>query len=188
VYGVSRVNIKFDPPCTSTACRKRRRSRWDGIDLADKGPLGEVFDRWAIFGGAFEKPNEYNRFIHDLPDDVVNIIAVECLFGDVLNGGFDQYFSNSGGVSVREAIRGLRDMGLDEYAEIASDALAVLGDKFVQDRAERCSRMYAETPGYYATDIFDHLDIRFYDLDRVDDRSSGILEKYAVEVLRRHGN
>ena len=156
--------------------------------MADNGPLGEVFDRWAIFADSFEAPNEYNRLVRELPDDVVNVIAVEYLFGDVLNGGFDQYFSNSGGISVREAIRGLRDMGLDEYAEIASDALTVLGDKFVQDRTERCSRMYAKTPGYYATDIFDHLNIRFYDLDRVDDRSSNICEKYAVEVLRRHRN
>ena len=150
--------------------------------------IPEVFDGWAFFGQSFLKPDEYNRLASELPAEVVNLVAVECLFGDVLNGGFDQYFSNSGGISIKEAIRGLRDMGLEEYAEIASDALAVLGDKFVQDRTERCDRMYAETPGYGSTDIFDDLDTRFYDLETADNHISDIVEKYAAEVLRRYRN
>jgi hypothetical protein len=156
--------------------------------VPSRGPTDNVIDRWVILLHSFDKPDEYNRLVRELPEDVVNVVAAEWLFGDVINGGFDQYFSNCGGISIREAIRGLRVMGLEKYAEIASEALAVLGDKFVEDPAERWNRMYAATPGHYATNIFYDLDARFCDLERADNDLSAIVEEYATGVLKRHSN
>ncbi|MEQ1944218.1 DUF4375 domain-containing protein [Mesorhizobium sp. VNQ89] len=150
--------------------------------------LGEIFTRWRDHNEALGLASDYDRFLGQLPEDVVNVIAVECLFGEMLNGGFDVYFSNSGGHTIGDAIRGMIAMGLAEYAEIAREALAVMGDKFVMDRAERCDRMYADTPGYGSTDIFDHLDDRFYDLEAADSKYSATIEEYAVNALRRYQN
>jgi hypothetical protein len=150
--------------------------------------LDEIFTRRKAQLKALGEPDDYDRIVRDLPEDIVNLIAVECLFGEVLNGGFDQYFSNSGGHTIKNAIRGLTAMGLEEYAEIASEALVVLGDKFVEDRVERWNRMYAETPGYYSTDIFDDLDDRFYDLEAADNDYPTIIEEYAASALKRYRN
>jgi hypothetical protein len=156
--------------------------------LASTGPIADVFARWPMLWQSFGNPNEYDRLVRELPADVVNLITAECLFGEVFNGGFDQYFSNFEGISIREATRGLKDMELEEYAEIASEALAVLGHKFVRDHSERWNRMYAETPGCYATNVFDDLDARFFELEAGDNDLSAIVETYAAEVLKRYSN
>lgn len=147
--------------------------------------LREVFDHWSYFAEGFWKPDLYRQLVQDLPDEVVDLVAVECLFNDVLNGGFDQYFSNSGGISVKEAIRGLRDMGLHEYAEIANEALDLMGERFVDDKVERCKRMYDDI-GAVADNEFDVLDKRFYEINYEHDLTPKILEKYAISILSRY--
>jgi hypothetical protein len=64
--------------------------------------------------------------------------AIEQLQMEVGNGGFDQYFFNSAAAFAREALDGLRVLGLDSFAAIAQDAFAVFpGGKVPRVRNER---------------------------------------------------
>jgi hypothetical protein len=49
--------------------------------------------------------------------------AVRLLESEVTNGGFDQYFFNSFGDSVREALEGLQLMGATDYARLVQAAV-----------------------------------------------------------------
>lgn len=62
-------------------------------------------------------------------------IALWWLNGDVMNGGFDQYFFNSSGDMALDALEGLRDIGAAEPERILREALAVFGrDGYPLDR------------------------------------------------------
>jgi hypothetical protein len=65
--------------------------------------------------------------------------AVSCLIGEVYNGGFDQFFSNSSGAHYLLALDGLRALGADASAALLLKAKEVLfADRRVPiDREER---------------------------------------------------
>jgi hypothetical protein len=52
--------------------------------------------------------------------------AVSCLIGEVYNGGFDQFFSNTSGELYREALEGLEQMQATESVSLLRRAKAVL--------------------------------------------------------------
>lgn len=52
--------------------------------------------------------------------------AVNCLIGEVYNGGFDQFFSNSSGAHYLRALDGLRTLGADSSMKLLLQAKQVL--------------------------------------------------------------
>lgn len=78
-----------------------------------------------------------------LPDTSVLVgpertyFAVSCLIGEVYNGGFDQFFSNSAGELYEDALEGLERMQATESASLLQRAKAVLfGDAVVPTNRE----------------------------------------------------
>lgn len=150
-------------------------------------PVDEVFDRWADeICGVLDNPNQFSRVIGGLSDDIVNIICANTLYGEVLNGGFSQYFSNSFGTAVNEAIRGLEALGLHEYAQIGREAKAVFGANFPADSMER---FVLVEDGRRRGLGFDSQTDRFVELANSNrDRDLQAFDSYAAIVLKRHAN
>jgi hypothetical protein len=73
--------------------------------------------------------------------------AVSCLIGEVYNGGFDQFFSNSSGRFYEYALNGLHELGAETSASLLVQAKELLfGERPVPlDRAERFQLMPAAT-------------------------------------------
>lgn len=63
-----------------------------------------------------------------LSDIEKRYFAVCCLEGEVYNGGFDQFFSNSSGSYYEHALNGLADMGAVESIQLLRKAKQVLFD------------------------------------------------------------
>jgi hypothetical protein len=70
-------------------------------------------------------------------------IALYWLEAEVMNGGFEQYFSNSSGDSVAEAIRGLSRLSCTATLSILNEAIAELGvdSGKLHDRESRARRL-----------------------------------------------
>ena len=117
--------------------------------------------------------------------------AVRELGGEVYNGGFDQYFSNSAGAHYAIAVQGLERLGAVRALELLkAGKLAVFGNDDVPvDRKERWHAMNREgdsmRPGMDMT--LDALDKQFWeDHDGMD----GLLERWVAEhgLRARFGN
>jgi hypothetical protein len=95
------------------ACWKRLESRWRDIGFDGLDPV----EREAI--------------------------ALYWLEAEVMNGGFEQYFSNSSGDSVAEAIRGLGRLSCTATLAILNEAIAELGvdSGELHDRESRARRL-----------------------------------------------
>ena len=65
-----------------------------------------------------------------LKAEEAELLAVWLLDAEVNNGGFDQYFWNTAGELISEAIEGLEIIGAEDLASIADAAAAELSDKF----------------------------------------------------------
>ena len=105
-----------------------------------------------------------------------NYYAVNCLSGEVYNGGFIQYFDNSSGEHYAFAERGLIQMGASHSLNLLHQAKqAVFGEKPVPiDR----DRRLAATDNQDLYSVLDKLDDEFYkDLDDLDAK----LESYALD-------
>jgi hypothetical protein len=91
------------------------------------------------------------------------------LQAEVLNGGFDQYFFNSGGDNAAEALAGLELIGASRTASIVRRAIGVFGEGGPsRDRQLRWKQMDSWTESQKAT--LDALDGEFYEFpDPLDD-------------------
>lgn len=106
--------------------------------------------------------------------------AVTCLMGEVYNGGFDQFFSNSSGELYGLVLDGLFELGADQTAGLLTQAKDVLfGTGVVPlDRGKRLEQMPTiGNEGHPAWGKLALLDNEFYkDVERIAERCTA----YAV--------
>ncbi len=101
-------------------------------------PLDDLIEKRAPdITDCIYDPDLYFALKKSIPENIVNLIAASLLFGQVINGGYWQYFYNSYGVMVNEAIEGFRDLGLVELAKISTDARDFFGLPFPNARDDR---------------------------------------------------
>ncbi len=82
--------------------------------------------RWEEVG--YENLTEFER----------QVVALEALEGDVMNGGLSQYFSNSSGDLAAEALIALDNLGAwQTYKALTSAIAKIWADGYPNDRAER---------------------------------------------------
>lgn len=118
-----------------------------------------------------------------MPSAISNVICVELLNWQVLNGGFRQYFWNSYGITAQGAIQGFRAMGLEMHAELTRQACVLLGGRFPEERSARME-ILGEAGGSGID--FNALDNAFYALEENERESSeAVLDAYATAAL--HG-
>ena len=103
--------------------------------------------------------------------------AVGLLEGEVYNGGFDQYFSNSSGSFYEHAARGLQAVGATRSARLLADAKhALFGDSAVPtDSTERRAHLRALS---LDSNVLDSLDTQFYEDP---DELGALMERFAKE-------
>lgn len=128
--------------------------------------LGEL----CSYGDDMEKLNEYQQ----------NFYYVQLLEAEVNNGGFDQYFYNSGGDHALETIRGLKAIGADKTAKLLQEAMNQFPNGEVPKYREiRISTLEKIRPE--SEKVFEKLDDAFYTY--VDD-----LNTLNMEYIRNHKN
>lgn len=97
-----------------------------------------LFDKYKDdFWAALEDRPLYDALILRLPAEVPELVAAWWLTAEVENGGFDQYFHNSYGAMIGEAIRGLELTGQVKFAAAARLAQEEFGGEVPFDREER---------------------------------------------------
>lgn len=132
---------------------------WE-IDVPEFVPPAtmKLMQRWGgdSFLYACDTSAKFHAFLSDLPADVADVLCADSLLRDVMNGGFDQYFHNSFGITITRAISAMQSFGLADHAEAATRALMVFGADFPEDRLARMDRMeeLPETAFDEATDRF----------------------------------
>lgn len=131
----------------------------------------------ALWRDIVVRVHDDKQGFHTLSEAAQHYYAVNCLSGEVYNGGFIQYFDNSSGEHYAVAERGLEQIGaLHSLALLQQAKQAVFGDHPVPiDRDQRL----AATDNPVAEARLNQLDDEFYkDLDNLDIK----LESYAIQT------
>ena len=77
---------------------------------------------------------------------------------EVLNGGLEQFFSNSTGVLAPEAVAACRELGLPSLANELERAMAWFGTEYPRSRDERQDALEAFADAHLDAGPFDDLD------------------------------
>ena len=102
----------------------------------------ELFDRYKDeIWAAVDDPSGYRSRMMQLPQGVPEAVAAWWLIAEVENGGFRQYFENSYGGMIDEAIRGFEMTDRSDYATAARIAAARFGPDVPLDRMVRWKRL-----------------------------------------------
>ncbi|MFO1341579.1 MAG: DMP19 family protein [Burkholderiales bacterium] len=117
-----------------------------------------LVDRVHGTPGGFDQLNSAER----------TYFAVSCLIGEVYNGGFEQFFSNSSGSLYGYALDGLVELGAAKSVALLAEAKrAIFGDGLVPlDRQDRFNKMLTNSEedeaSSQASTLLDSLDKQFW--------------------------
>lgn len=131
----------------------------------------------ALWRDIVVRVHDPKQGFHTLSQAEQYYYAANCLYGDVYNGGFIQYFDNLSDKDYDVAERGLEQIGaLHSLALLQQAKQAVFGDHSVPtDKGQRL----AATDNPEAEALLNKLDDEFYkDLDNLDTK----LENYALQT------
>ena len=124
----------------------------DETDL-EKG-IGVVFDeahdRWSD-----------DRSSERLTEGQITVLVIETYFGEVLNGGHYQYFSNESGGLANFAPAALRRVGLDEFAPVVEAFIASFPNSRVPEDAEVRQQALDRIADEYDDKFFEGLESQF---------------------------
>lgn len=148
--------------------------------LKEEDPLGVV---WTFLLEIVHAEPRIEA-IDSLAPEARVVYVTELLAGEVHNGGFHQYFSNSSGKHALEALRALQTLDAVEASSLFAKAIDAFPDRHVpHDRVLRNELLDAaqqERPGF-----FDELDTQYYALvSAIPPREDQI--ELALSYMRRH--
>lgn len=128
-----------------------------------------------------------DRSLRQLSNEEQRYFAVSLLEGEVYNGGFDQFFSNSSGDYYRLAVAGLEDIGASSALGLVREAADTVFGRSgpPADRTERWQIMDSKTrrlsevlTRYRQRSRLEGLDKQFWeDPDRLTDRLTAYAEE-----------
>lgn len=126
----------------------------------------------------------------DWTDEERVYFSVCLLEGEIYNGGFDQFFSNTSGDYYRFALKGLEDLGASSSFEILKDAAGTLfGESGPPDNQEdrwkimnsAARRLTEVVTRHRRASHLDHLDKRFSkDAERLGNLLTAYAEKHGL--------
>jgi hypothetical protein len=144
-----------------------------GYDL-----LHAIVDGLSAEMGGEDLPDEEDVLAEASPGQRA-IYALTAADGEVNNGGFEQFFFNSSGALMHEAIEGAELIGASQQAEILRKAATIYPEGTVpKDRAER-DRILQAVPGAELERVLGPLNDRWYAGDRA-------LERLMVAYVEAH--
>jgi len=126
-------------------------------------------------------PDKFLRQFRAVPPKVGHLYAAHWCQSEACNGGLDQFFSNSTGLLVPDALDGFRAIGLTEWSVILAEAMCFFGEPYPRERADRrklLSAWHGRKRG--ERDPFSALDDRFFAWLRAEpDRWERAADQYA---------
>jgi len=140
----------------------------------------------ALWEDLVKKAHASSPPYKDLTNEELLYYSVKVLYGEIFNGGFNQFFCNSSGQLYSKSIQGLRVIG-DQRTEdlLVQIKTVIFGDLEVPtDQLIRANLVveYEDTHGY---ERFDEVDNKFYEYcddlsDLVEEylRDSGLVAPY----------
>jgi hypothetical protein len=136
----------------------------------------EVWDKLAFFSDVDVYLEAYGRspLVHR------NVFAAWCLYSQVMNGGFHQFFYNPHGIVAPEAVVGFLGIGMPETAGVVRKAIDMFPRPYPRDRILRWDHVPEEDDGR-----FRWLDDEFCKV--ADDEAGGFLalaDRYAESAVR----
>lgn len=142
---------------------------WDVIDRADGHVI--IYD---------DRPEELARSMAQLTPGQRALLALRWCVGEVYNGGFEQFFTNSAGALAQEALDGARRIGAHQTADLLVRAYGIFPDG-VPPLIRKEREDFLRTLSYEVRDNhWDGLDSEFYEL------MNSELHPRAAEYVRQH--
>lgn len=123
---------------------------------------------------------EYKKGLKNFTEPQKYVFAVMWYFGEVNNGGHDQFFFNSTGIVWKDALYGLKAINCLEAENILTEALDRVGGNPPFDREERIKKMEK----YNA--VFDDLDNAFYRINIIQYISKYIMNNKKEFCMNRN--
>jgi hypothetical protein len=116
----------------------------------------------AVFDEAYDAWTDEGREL--LTEGQLTVLAVETYFGEVLNGGFWQYFSNQSGALANFAPAALRRVGLNKYADVLDSFLVLFPKGTVSEDATTRHEQITGLDEQYGEEYLEQLERPFWDL------------------------
>jgi hypothetical protein len=140
--------------------------------------IARVYDAVSPYDGAETTAGDLER----LTPGQRALFALHWCVSETLNGGFDQFFTNSNGILTEEALMGFRRIGVPEAASILQAAHEVL--------ASRPPEADVNAPEFDEADEADRFDAYLAQYEplqrRFDELVDGELYARAASYVRQH--
>jgi hypothetical protein len=127
---------------------------------------------WMVETGSEKR---YEETLAAFSENQRYVFALEWYASEVFNGGHDQFFTNSTGIVWKDAIKGLKKIGLKEYYVILNSAIQKLGGDPAPDQAKRLTQMEEHKANFNLNDD------QFYALDE-----KMPLEKLVIDFVKKN--
>ena len=141
----------------------------DDVESAIDAVFHEAYDRWTDQGQ------------DSLSEGQITVLTVWTFFGEVLNGGFWQYFANASGGLANLAPASLRRVGLPKYAEILERFLTLFPDGRVAEDADIRMEQRHSLSEKFDGEYFEELEQPFWDIFEDDREFTQKLFAYICE-------
>ncbi|WP_169784011.1 DMP19 family protein [Campylobacter curvus] len=113
----------------------------------------DIYDSYEIYERTLQPFSREQRYV----------FATEWLIAEVGNGGFEQFFDNSTGIVLKDALDGFRQLGCDDALSVIERVMECYGVFPSLDRKTRWAEM--ENISDEEWDKIDALDSEFYELE-----------------------
>lgn len=144
--------------------------------LAEEDPTAIL---WSFLVGVAYRNGSQREDVAALSPAAKLIYFAQVLDGEVMNGGFHQFFSNGSGRYAHEALFALRELGAPRAVALLQRAIAQFpGQRVPQDQAERNAVLATLDAA-----AMDAIDTEYYGLDRAHAED---LARRILEHMRRH--
>lgn len=141
--------------------------------------------QWAVIEKIWNElntPYSPDARLSDLSPGQRAIYSLQWIRSEVVNGGFDQCFSNPAGYLLPDARAGATLFESREWSELLSEAESVFSDPYPKDTQRRQELLDDLSPDALA--LLDRLDDRFYELD--DDDATTSLDLLFTTYINTH--
>lgn len=133
-------------------------------------------------------PEAFRRQLETIPAAAGHLLAANWCQEEVIEGGFEQFFSSSTGIAAPEAVAGFRAMGLEDAADVLQQAMDALQNPYPRDHGRRNKLLVEKLREHRNRQPFEELNHKFVELMSSPDSYLGRFEaaanRYARENLK----